>query len=407
MIERQEQNKKYYMLLLSLLIHLAFIVALLRITETDKYLLEKLPFAKHTPEDEPDLQLPQNQIAALKSRASNFGAPVVFHTEPEVQAHPGDQDGNDANTDNGDIDEPEITQEDETPAPEIITPMLKIPEEKAEPPMPEPTQEPDPVPEEQPIEQKSSSIAKPLTIPVAENTVVESKPDESSPQEIKNDPEVITQATTIQEPKKEEAPEPAKPEKPKPQPTVQKQMLQMPKKRVVRKKAGQHKPGDSSRSASPVKKQLTLADLAEGFINTLNRGGQDWLDREGNENIRPDFKELKYQSYIQKVIWYMQNEWRATQGKLNTQVNGEYVLSVIITFLKDGKVGNVHVVQPSGYAHLDEFLVRGIRNAGPYPPLPNHFNTNTFDLPLNILNGAEQNKPWRMNLSSMASRSRR
>jgi TonB family protein len=80
----------------------------------------------------------------------------------------------------------------------------------------------------------------------------------------------------------------------------------------------------------------------------------------------------------------MQNEWHANQHKINPPP-GDLMLSVIITFFKDGSVQNIRVMQSSGSAELDEFLVKGIRKAGPYPPLPKHFNSDTFDLPLTIL----------------------
>ena len=146
--------------------------------------------------------------------------------------------------------------------------------------------------------------------------------------------------------------------------------------------------------------------MAEGFLNTLNRGGSDWLDRDGDPTKKPDFSDLKYMSYIRKVVWYMQNEWHATQSKLSINLHHDCILEVVITFAKDGSVQNVRVIQESGSPQLDEFLIKGIRRASPYPPLPHHFNSDTFDLPLNIHNSSQSAQPWQMNLSSRPLRSR-
>lgn len=361
MTEWREDSHKSYFFALSILIHLALFIAFLKVTNLDhQAFLQNLLSPELSIEKQEDTTIPSYQVAALKSRPSTFGAPVIFHEEPEIKAQD-DSDGNDS--DNQDGDQQEESHEMEQ---QVIVQESHIQENTQAEPQPELQEKK----EEQSEKQKTT-----VTDAVEQNK------------------EINIENKTEEKPK---SPAPVKQ-------VTQAQQVKPPAKKVIRKKVAQKKPGNSLRSASPIKKQLTLADLAEGFINTLNKGGQDWLDRDGDDSIRPDFQELKYLSYTRKVVWYMQNEWRATQDKLNIQLMHEYILSLIITFLKDGSVGNIRVVQESGCPLLDEFLIRGIRNAGPYPPLPQHFNSDSFDLPLNIYNAAQPSQPWRMSLPARQS----
>jgi outer membrane biosynthesis protein TonB len=372
MTDWREESHKSYFLALSLLVHLALLIVLLKITDTDRMLFEKIIPTQHTLEKQ-DEHFDMYTPAALKSRASNFGAPVHFHEEPEMQGN--DSDGPAEQTQDGmDTQQPEQAVQT-LPMPTIQQKQDALTQPAQEQPMPEEPKKAEATPELHEVKLHQSTV-------IIEKNTGKQEPEKAKPK--------------IEE--KEPAKEPEKKEPPQPKP-AQKQAQQKPVQNVVRKKIAQRSLGDDLRSAAPIKKQLTLADLAEGFINTLNRGGNDWLDRDGDDKKRPDFEDLKYLSYTKKVVWYMQNEWRATQDKLGIQLHQEYILSLIITFLKDGSIGDVRVIHPSGSPQLDEFLIRGIRNAGPYPPIPTHFKSDSFDLPLNIVNARERSQPWQMYLS--------
>ncbi|MGE0207146.1 MAG: TonB C-terminal domain-containing protein [Candidatus Babeliales bacterium] len=330
MTDYRQERSKYYMLLLSLLIHLGALIIILKLTKTDRFLLPNLTF-QHTPEEQKNTPIPSFLLAQLKSRASHFGAPIIFHKEPELAPQEADDQAQQEHQTSNQETEHQ-TQAHEEP--------IKEQEQK----QPE-TQEQRVLPE------KAKALPK-NTVSVAESQNI------------------------VKPPVKKPAQPPA-----------------------VRKKLTPQAPSTQTRTAAPIKKQITLADLAEGFINTLNRGGKDWLDRDGDPNKRPDLEEMKYLSYTRKVIWYMQNEWRATQSKLKIDLLQNYILSVVITFLKDGSVGNIKVVNASGNQALDDFLIRGIRKASPYPKLPAHFNSDTFDLPLNIHSSHQPINPWQMSLS--------
>jgi len=51
---------------------------------------------------------------------------------------------------------------------------------------------------------------------------------------------------------------------------------------------------------------------------------------------------------------------------------------------KDGKILNLSVSQSSGYKILDEAALEAVKEAGPYPPIPNELNTRFLKLKIPI-----------------------
>lgn len=142
----------------------------------------------------------------------------------------------------------------------------------------------------------------------------------------------------------------------------------------------------------PQKRPISFADLAQGFIENIKNEGNDWLERQGDPNKRPDQEDLKKISYMQKIIWYMQNEWKIEQDKIEHQITTNLIVTVLITIKQDGHLASVKIVHPSGNAVYDQFMIDGIKRASPYPPVPRYLNTSAFDLELSIY-CTQQQKP--------------
>ena len=132
--------------------------------------------------------------------------------------------------------------------------------------------------------------------------------------------------------------------------------------------------GAQAKIASPMEKKLTFNDLATGFLASWQNEGSDWFERKGNENIRPDFEEMKYLSYLQKIAWYMQNAWqRQERVQVHNPPADIVITGVRVTLDKLGNLVNASMLQSCGVTQLDDMVMRGIREGGPYPPLPDHF----------------------------------
>lgn len=164
-----------------------------------------------------------------------------------------------------------------------------------------------------------------------------------------------------------------------------------------KQKKQDHSPIESNESykktKGPIQKQLQFNDLARGFLNSLDEGGNDLMERKGNENIRPDFEEMRYLSYMHKIIWYMQNEWKRNQALMNAQVPPLIITGVSITINKDGILEQSAIIQSCGNNQIDEAILQGIRSASPYPPLPAHFKKDIFTAEFGIKHVSNYYRP--------------
>lgn len=127
-----------------------------------------------------------------------------------------------------------------------------------------------------------------------------------------------------------------------------------------------------ARSAGPMQKTVTLKDLAAGFLASWQNDGNDWCERKGNENIRPDLEEMRLHSYLQKLIWHMQNMWHHDTTFRTVIPESIVTVGVHIVIDKEGKLKDARIIESCGYSVLDEAVVRGIKAVTSYPPIPAH-----------------------------------
>jgi outer membrane biosynthesis protein TonB len=135
-------------------------------------------------------------------------------------------------------------------------------------------------------------------------------------------------------------------------------------------------------------RQINFADIAQGFIESLKHEGDDWLKRDGDTNRRPDEGEMRYLSYIQKVVWYLQNSFRQTEPKQWPTAAAS--VSFKITLNKEGEIHDLRCLQSCGNEKIDSFLRKRITQAGPFPPLPDHFKRNDFQILLSFAIGSQR-----------------
>lgn len=306
---------------IALILHLLYLLVWAYGTTIKNHVFELLdiPQTQETAQQqsEDSAQTEDERIAALKTRYSEFGAPVSFQEEPEF-------------TQEAPFARETQTLEDE-----------KKDQEQSDSPS-EPTesaQESQPQPGEKPEEHPGTiSQVQSESQPVPEKVVKKVQPRVSKPQQ------------------------PRKPQLP---PRVSSDRLA----------------GPEMKNAAPVKKELTFADIANGFLDTVrDEGGFDFVSREGDESIRPSYEEMKYLSYHQKVAWHIQNSWRRYMNLVDDKVPDTANISFLLVIDKDGFLKDVRIEQSTGYHSLDQLLLRTVKDAGPFPPLPEHFKTDKYDL---------------------------
>ncbi len=160
------------------------------------------------------------------------------------------------------------------------------------------------------------------------------------------------------------------------------------KKRRKKKRRSSSNSHNSITGMGMPTRQLNFADIAQGFIESLKHEGDDWLKRDGDPNKRPDEGELRYLSYIQKVVWYLQNSFRQTEPKHWPTAAAS--VSFKITLNKEGEIHDLRCLQSCGNEKIDSYLRKRIAQAGPFPPLPDHFKRNDFQILLSFSIGSQR-----------------
>ena len=88
------------------------------------------------------------------------------------------------------------------------------------------------------------------------------------------------------------------------------------------------------------------------------------------DTISLDTKDKRYVSYARLIKGKIVSQWRYPSAARDRLIEGQ--LMVLFSLVREGEIIEVSLLNPSGYAVLDEEAVRAIRAAAPFPPFPDH-----------------------------------
>ena len=132
-------------------------------------------------------------------------------------------------------------------------------------------------------------------------------------------------------------------------------------------------------SAPPLtqKQAGPLPFLTQSDIDELARKGMPER-KPGDDSVTLDTDEFKFISYnrwlkikVESVLKYP--ELAAVSGYQGT-------LFIKFDILKDGSVGGLEILKPSGYKILDDEALRAIRSSAPFQPLPDDWNMERYSI---------------------------
>lgn len=86
------------------------------------------------------------------------------------------------------------------------------------------------------------------------------------------------------------------------------------------------------------------------------------------DTVNLNTREFKYISYFSKIKSKIELVWNYPQIAVMRGEQGTVHLK--FTIVEDGNLEDVQLIKSSGYPVLDEEVIRAVRTAAPYPPLP-------------------------------------
>lgn len=155
------------------------------------------------------------------------------------------------------------------------------------------------------------------------------------------------------------------------------------KKRVRRRKRPQRgQPG----------KNITLADITQGFLEQWKNKGPNLVRMYGNDNAAPTEEQIRYERYAARILWCLQNAWNIKLSELPRHVAVESDLQICMVINKQGKLDTVTVMRSCGHTEVDKFIVGTIHYASSsFPPLPGFIKEVPFYMPWVIKLRLEKN----------------
>jgi outer membrane biosynthesis protein TonB len=165
-----------------------------------------------------------------------------------------------------------------------------------------------------------------------------------------------------------------------------------PPKKVVQQKIIPPKShAQTSKPVSGPKPPITLAQLSQGFLNHVKHEGNHAIHMLGKKSGRPTDEQIKYERYLQKLSWCLQNSFNIHNDRFPTSANRDDSVQVLLALNKDGSLKDCRVSKTSGNRDLDYFTLFIFKDASTsFPPVPEYLPHDPFAINYIIMVSASE-----------------
>lgn len=169
-------------------------------------------------------------------------------------------------------------------------------------------------------------------------------------------------------------------------------------KPVTQKKAPQQKqPLRSSHQSAAPKPPITLAQLTQGFLNHVKNEGTHAIHMLGKKSGTPSDEQMKYERYLQKLSWCLQNSFNIYNDRFPTAAKMDDTAQILLSLNKDGTMRHCRVSKTSGSRDLDHFIIFIFNDASSsFPPVPQYLPHDPFTINYVIMVSASEENRWKL-----------
>lgn len=96
------------------------------------------------------------------------------------------------------------------------------------------------------------------------------------------------------------------------------------------------------------------------------------------KSITLDTDEFKYLSYLERLKYRIEYIWRYPEKARIEHLQGD--LYIRFSILKNGRLGDFHILRSSGYNVLDEAALQALKDSDPFWPLPDSWDLDEFTI---------------------------
>lgn len=144
----------------------------------------------------------------------------------------------------------------------------------------------------------------------------------------------------------------------------------------------------SSSTAKAVSKaRKALASITQGYLQQLKDEGENLIKTIGGDpNKKPTAEQLKYERYLAKIQWCLQNAHSINQEKCQLQEPIDTVMRIYFVLNKEGKMSGFKIMQSSGKAYVDQYISSLFQFASSsFPPLPAYIKEDHLPLTYTVM----------------------
>lgn len=169
-----------------------------------------------------------------------------------------------------------------------------------------------------------------------------------------------------------------------PQPTSTAMKDSQPKPTVHKKHiplVTQKPQNTKTQQLSSPKPPLTLAQLSQGFLNHVKDEGKHAIHMLGKKNGTPSDEQIKYERYLQKLSWCLQNSFNIHNDRFPAAARDVDSVQVLLALNKDGSLKHCRISKTSGNIDLDYFTLFIFNDASTsFPPVPQYLPHDPFTI---------------------------
>lgn len=126
-------------------------------------------------------------------------------------------------------------------------------------------------------------------------------------------------------------------------------------------------PDDSSAS---IRSRLFDKDTIEKFAKNASPPEK--------KGLTFDVGEFKHRGYMKMLTQKIESIWIYPKEAARLGISGDLYIDFVIK--KDGKLGKIEVVRPSGFRELDKAAVKALKDAEPFWPLPEDWEKEDLEI---------------------------
>lgn len=146
-----------------------------------------------------------------------------------------------------------------------------------------------------------------------------------------------------------------------------------PQKKTIKSPIAPRKQSPVAATAKTNKPKLSLAQLAQGFVDHMQHEGDYTIAMSGHNSAKATESQLKVGRFLQRIIGSIQNAWRVNVNRY--PLTHAVIVSIHFTIVinKDGSLNKVAFDKSSGDQRIDNYIRLIVQDASKaFPSIPDY-----------------------------------